>query len=153
MLVLKTAREVAEELGISRQAVYSKLTVKFKDKFTTTKTINNRDTLVINAEGIEELKKGMDRVDNQADSKGNSKDDSQIDSRLIELLSSNIEALQEQLAVKDGQIFELNQRLKEAQELNKSNQVLLYKQKEQPELLEEKKQGFLSRLFNKRKDY
>lgn len=131
---MKTVREVAEELNISRQAVYSKLTVKFKEDFTTNKKIKNRDTLVIDKEGIKELKKGMDNLDSQV----NSKVDKQIDSQLIELLNKNIKVLQNQLEVKDQQILELNQRLKEAQDLNKNSQILLHREQDHPKMLESK---------------
>lgn len=132
---MKTVREVAKELNISRQAVYSKLTSDFTAKFTTKKKINNRYTLVISREGIEQLKSEVVKVDNQVDSKV----DNELDSDLTTLLTKNIEVLQEQLKVKDNQISELNQRLKEQQELNKNNQILLHRQQEQPKILEDKK--------------
>ena len=62
MVKLKTVREVAEELNISRQVVYSKLTIKFKEDFTMIRKINNRNTLVIDNIGIEKLKKEMDNL-------------------------------------------------------------------------------------------
>ena len=131
---MKTVREVAEELNISRQAVYSKLTVQFKENFTTIRKINNRNTLVIDKDGIEELKKDMDNLDSQADKK--------IDNQLIELLNKNIDILQKQLEVKDQQIIELNERLREAQNLNKNSQVLLHREQDQPKMIEEERKGF-----------
>ena len=122
---MKTVREVSEELGISRQAVYSKLTTNFKENFTTIKNINNRDTLVISRAGIDELKDDTVKVDSQVDSKV----DNAIDTEMIDLLSKNIDLLQEQLKIKDNQINELNERLKEQQELNRNNQVLLLNEK------------------------
>ena len=47
-----------------------------------------------------------------------------------------IDILHEQLKVKDRQIEELNQRLAEAQELQRANQVLLHQQKEKSKLVE-----------------
>ncbi len=131
---MKTVREVAEELNISRQAVYSKLTVKFKEKFTTIKKINNRDTLVINKAGVEWIKNDIVKLDSQLDNLL----DNQIDSQLVELLKKNIEILQKQLEIKDQQIMELNQRLKEAQDLNRNNQILLHREQEQPKMIESK---------------
>ena len=120
---LKTVREAAEELGISRQAVYNKLTTNFKEKFTSIKKINNRDTLVISKAGVEAL-----RVKKP------------INDELIELMNKNIDTLQEQLKIKDSQIQELNERLKEQQELNRNNQILLHKQQENNQVLELKNQ-------------
>lgn len=144
MINLKTVREVANELNISRQAVYSKLTVKFKEDFTTIKKINNRDTLVINKTGVEELKKSIVNIDSQVDNL--------IDNQIVELLNKNIEVLQSQLGIKDQQILELNQRLKEAQELNKNNQILLHRQQDQPKMLDSKDKFSFKKWFGKDKD-
>ena len=57
-------------------------------------------------------------------------------------MNKNIEILQNQLNIKDQQILELNQRLKEAQDLNKNNQVLLHRQQHQPKMIEEERKGF-----------
>lgn len=135
---MKTVREVAEELNISRQAVYNKLTVNFKTNFTTYKKINNKDTLVISNDGVHKLKLDIDKVDNQVDSQV----DNTIDNQLIDLMSKNIELLQKQLEIKDNQIVELNERLKEAQELNKNNQVLLHRQQDKPKMIESKEKKF-----------
>ena len=121
---LKTVRETAEELGISRQAVYSKLTTNFKEKFTSIKKINNRDTLVISKAGIEALRVDTVKVDKP------------INNELIELMNKNIDTLQEQLKIKDSQIQELNERLKEQQELNRNNQILLHNQQDKNQVLE-----------------
>ena len=150
---MKTVREVAEELNISRQAVYNKLTVNFKANFTTYKKINNKDTLVITKDGVHKLKLDIDKVDNQVDSQLDNEVDNIIDNQLIDLMSKNIEVLQEQLQIKDKQIIELNERLKEAQELNKNNQVLLHRQQDQPKMIEEKEKKFSFKdLFSRNKE-
>lgn len=149
---MKTVREVADELNISRQAVYNKLTVNFKANFTTFKKINNKDTLVINSDGVHKLKQDIDKVDNQVDSQLDNVVDNLIDNQLIELMNKNIDVLQEQLQIKDRQIIELNERLKEAQELNKNNQVLLHRQQDQPKMIEEREKRFSFKdLFSKNK--
>lgn len=127
---MKTVREAAEELGISRQAVYSKLTDEFKEEFTTIKLINNRDTLVISKAGINELKDTIVKLDSKVDSKV----DNVIDREIIELLTKNIDLLQAQLKIKDEQIAELNERLQEAQTLNKNTQILHLRDKDQKTL-------------------
>lgn len=129
---MKTVREVAEELNISRQAVYNKLTVNFKTKFTTIKKINNKDTLVINKDGVNKLKSDIDKVDNQVDSQL----DNKVDKDLTTLLSENIRILSKQLETKDIQISELNARLKEAQELNRNTQVLMKMTNEKIQMIE-----------------
>src|SRR6056297_2407145 len=129
---MKTVREAAQELNISRQALYSKLTKDFKARFTTIKKINNRDTLVISSDGIKELKRDTVKADNEVDSQVDNEVDSKVDSGIIKLLDKNIELLQQQLKEKDKQlekkdiqISELNERLKESQTLNKNTQILL----------------------------
>lgn len=140
---MKTVREVAEELNISRQAIYSKLTVRFKENFTMIKKINNRDILVINKDGVEELKKGIDNLDSQVGCQL----DNQLDNKLIELLNKNIKILQSQLGIKDQQIMELNQRLKEAQDLNKNSQVLLHREQDKPKIIEQKSKFSFKKWF------
>ena len=152
MIKLKTVREVAKELNISRQAVYSKLTDRFKEEFTTIEKIKNRDTLVVTDEGVEELRKDMDNLDSQSDSQDNSQVDNTYDSKLIELMAKNIEILQNQLEVKDQQIVELNQRLKEAQDLNKNSQILLHREQDQTKLLESKGVFSFKKWFGKDKE-
>ncbi len=129
---MKTVREVAKELKVSRQAIYSKLTDKFKEDFTSIESINNRDTLVITKPGIERLRQEIVKVDSKVDSLL----DNENDSKIIELLNRNIEVLQEQLIIKDNQITELNERLKEQQELNKNSQVLLLNEQKRNKMIE-----------------
>jgi hypothetical protein len=149
---MKTVREVSKELGVSRQTIYSKLTDNFKKKFTTTKIVNGKETLVINNDGVDYLKNMVDKPDSQADSQTDSKFDYQLDNELIGLLTDTIEILQRQLEVKDIQIMELNKRLEEAQELNRNNQILLHRQQE-PKMIEakgeseEKKSLWFKNLF------
>lgn len=146
---MKTVREVAEELNISRQAVYNKLTVNFKTNFTTTQKINNKDTLVINKAGVHKLKQDIVNLDSQVDNPINNI----VDNQLINLMNRNIEVLQNQLQIKDQQIIELNERLKEAQELNKNNQVLLHRQQDQPKMIEKKEKKFSFKdLFYRNKE-
>lgn len=129
---MKTVRETAKELNVSRQTIYNKLTDDFKRDFTSIKSINNKDILVISRVGIDKLKSEIVKLDSKIDSKI----DNVIDSDLTALLTKNIEVLQEQLKIKDNQIAELNERLKEQQELNKNNQVLLHREQESKKTLE-----------------
>lgn len=149
---MKTVREASQELNISRQALYSKLTTDFKARFTTIKKINNRDTLVISSDGIKELEKDIVKVDSQVD-KGV---DSQVDNQIIDLLDKNIKLLQQQLQEKDKQIQQMkedhkeelkeikkdykeqlkvkDQQIENLTELNRNNQILLGRGQEQKAL-------------------
>lgn len=129
---MKTVREVAEELDVTRQTIYSKLTNEFKMNFTTNKTIKGKETLVIKTDGIKVLKKELSKVDSKNDSKINNNNDSE----LMSLLSQNVEILRKQLETKDMQIAELNSRLKEAQELNRNTQVLMKMNNEKMQMIE-----------------
>lgn len=108
------------------------MTPSFKAKFTTKKTIQGKSTLVISSNGVDRLKQDIVKVDNQADSKL----DNELDSEIIELLDKNIRTLQDQLKVKDEQMEELHKRLKEQQELNRNNQVLLLREQEKNQKLQ-----------------
>lgn len=133
---MKTVREVAKELDVTRQTIYSKLTDEFKSKFTTNKTIKGKEILVITTDGIKILKKELGKVDGKLDSKTDSKANNKNDNELMALLSQNSEILRKQLEIKDMQIAELNSRLKEAQELNRNTQVLMRMNNEKMQMIE-----------------
>lgn len=126
------------------------MTTDFKTKFTTKEIIKGKPTLVISSNGVDKLKSEVVKVDNQVDDKI----DNEIDNEIIQLLDKNIEALQGQLEAKDNQINELNQRLKEQQELNRNNQVLLLREKEsnKKQQLESKEQKESRSILEKFKD-
>ena len=52
----KTIKELANELGISKQAVSKKLTANFRANHVTTVTTNGRQQLVIDDDGVSALK-------------------------------------------------------------------------------------------------
>jgi len=119
---MKTVREAAQELNISRQALYSKLTKDFKARFTTIKKINNRDTLVISSDGIKELKRDTVKADNEVDSQVDNEVDSKVDSEIIKLLDKPIELLQQQLKEKDKELQQLKEEhKKEMQQLKEEH--------------------------------
>lgn len=115
-----TVQAFAEAVGISNQAVYQQLNKKLKPYY---KLIDNKK--MIDTRAIQEVySKQVDTI-KQATVEANNQ-------QLINELKEHIQDLQEQLAVakadkevKDKQIAELNERLKEANALNKNNQILI----------------------------
>lgn len=60
-----------------------------------------------------------------------------VDNQLNNSLNQTLKILSDQLFEKDKQISELNERLKEANELNRNNQILIGRQQDQPKQIEE----------------
>ena len=125
--------------------------LKFTNNFIDT---GNIDTPIEPQEATEETEKPQEK---------------NIDDDALSINKELINALLEQLKVKDIQLNEFNERLKQEQELNKNNQVLQLRQPQQMKQLEdhfvlideklmnirekmdikETKKGFLKRMFNK----
>ena len=129
-----------------------KESVKFTNKSINT---DNIDTPIETQQATEETEKPQNI----------NMDDYSVYASIIELINT----LLEQLKVKDLQIHELDERLKQEQELNKNNQVLQLRQPQEMKQLEkhfalideklinikvqlaikESPKGFLKRMFNK----
>jgi hypothetical protein len=60
-----------------------------------------------------------------------------VDNQLTTRLNQTLKILSDQLFEKDKQISELNERLKEANELNRNNQILIGRQQEKTKQIEE----------------
>ena len=120
---------------------------------------DNIDTPIEPKEATEKTEKPQNKIID---------DDDDDDDDAVSINKELLNALLEQLKVKDIQLNEFNERLKQEQELNKNNQVLQLRQpqmkqlEEHFELLDEKlmnirekmdiketKKGFLKRMFNK----
>lgn len=104
-----TVNEVAEKAGITTQAVYKRLQTSWQDL---SKVANGRK--LVNSIVLQEFE--PIQVDNQNNNEPTEKN---------ETMNEILKTLRHQLEVKDKQINELNDRLKEANELNKHNQMLL----------------------------
>ena len=132
MSELLTVRQVAEYAGITPQAVRNRLPKDLKSYVTTV----GKQTM---------LKKSVlekyepKAVDNNLANVANPTQESIV---------ATIEVLKEQLAVKDRQIADLNERLKAEQTLSQGNQLLLA-QKEQQQLEPPQKKSFFQKLFHK----
>lgn len=139
----KTIRQIADEIGVTKQAVHQKR--KSKDyeerlrKFT--KTIDG--VVYISSEGENIIKSAFSSIDNSKEVYTSFRQESvNENSELYSVLKTTIEVLEKQLSVKDKQIDELNERLSEAhkmadqaQKLHGADKVIELKE---PALIEEK---------------
>jgi len=110
-------KEFATRAGVSTQAIYQRLD---KDLQHFLKLIDKRKMLDIDGLRLFLDADGCKEVDKQLTS-----DLQAVDKRLVDVLQETLKTLSAQLEAKDKQIANLNERLKEAQELNKNNQILL----------------------------
>lgn len=137
-----TIQEVAEILNITPQAVYKKINNQLKNELAThLKQVKrgNKTVKVVTSEGLEIIRESLEQPVKQPFNKpfnNQFKDSSKgKEDNLIQLLEETIQTLKKQLDVKDKQIQDLNERLKEQQELNRNNQVLLHREQEQKALV------------------
>jgi len=105
-----SVKEFATRVGVSPQAVYQRID---KDLKPFLKLIESKKML--NIKGIElfELKSVEQAIEQD------------FNNNLLKSLQDILATLSAQLDAKDKQIADLNERLKEAQELNRNNQILL----------------------------
>lgn len=137
-----TIKEVAEASGLSKQAIYKRLSTDLQPFF---KLIENKKMLNYN------VLKVLNSTYNSTDFKQVENKDNQVESnKTIEILNKTINLLTEQLSTKDKQIDnltntvnQLNLRIAELTELQRNNQILM---------LQEKKPGFFDRIFRKKLD-
>lgn len=137
-----TIQEVAEILNITPQAVYKKINNQLKNELAThLKQVErgNKTVKAVTSEGLEIIRESLEQPVKQPFNKpfnNQFKDSSKgKEDNLIQLLEETIQTLKKQLDVKDKQIQDLNERLKEQQELNRNNQVLLHREQEQKALV------------------
>jgi DNA-binding transcriptional MerR regulator len=103
-------KEFAHQVGVSSQAIYQRLD---KDLKPFLKVVDNKKKLDIRAFRLFNLENVEQQIDKETDKE------------LTKILQETLRVLSRQLEAKDQQISDLNKRLKEAQELNKNNQILL----------------------------
>lgn len=137
-----TIQEVAEILNITPQAVYKKINNQLNNELAThLKQVErgNKTVKAVTSEGLEIIRKSLEQpVDNQFNNEFNNQFktyNTEKEDNLTKLLEETIQTLKKQLDVKDKQIQDLNERLKEQQELNRNNQVLLHREQEQKALV------------------
>lgn len=114
-----TIKEVAEIAGVTQQAVYKQLNNKLKKYY---KEVEGKKRLHIDV-----LKEFNSTVEQNVEQP--------LNKSLTTSLTTTIELLSKQLDQKDKQINDLNDRLKEAQELNRNQQILLKQEQSKSPLL------------------
>lgn len=114
----KTIRELADEFGVSKQAVRKKLDANFRVKYVQTVPRSGVQTLVVSDSGYLLLKQHFDGGNSQK--LGEKKFTSNTGNMNI----NTIELLNQQLAIKDTQIKEKDEQLKSMQKLLDQSQQL-----------------------------
>jgi len=123
-------KEFSGRAGVSPQAVYQRIDKDLKEHF---KLIEGKKALSVKALDLFVIQPSDQPVDQ---SSGQAVDQT-IEDDLAITLKETLNLLTGQLAEKDKQIAELNERLKESNELNRNNQILIGRQQEQPKQIEE----------------
>ncbi|MFT8557951.1 MAG: DUF536 domain-containing protein [Liquorilactobacillus hordei] len=114
----KTIRELADEFGVSKQAIRKKLDANFRANYVQTMTRNGVQTLVVRNSGYLLLKQhfiGGNKQKTRGETFTSNTGNRNIDT---------IELLNQQLAIKDSQIEEKDEQLKSMQKLLDQSQQL-----------------------------
>jgi len=113
----KTVKQLADELGISKQAIHKRLKSDLSTSLQEFTTIVD-GVIYISVDGEKLLKKVLSNKNTNNQTKqvdGNV--DGNIDSKIIYILEKNIDSLQRQLEQKDRQIEQLQKLLDQQQQL------------------------------------
>ena len=121
----KTIKELANELGISKQAVSKKLTANFRANHVTTVTTNGRQQLVIDDDGVSALKSQYIANRNQHPT-ANQSTTNVVDNNvnLVDELKNRILAQENELSQKNKQILAKDTQLENMQKLLDQSQQL-----------------------------
>ena len=130
---LKTIKELADELGVSKQTIRNKIDKDFREKFVQTIKIKGNNTLVINNAGYSLLKKTLQN-DTAQTAKTLQNDTAQT--KLICFLEEQLDKKEQQLSVKDRQLESKDTQISQMQNLLDQQQRLALQDKK---LLEEYK--------------
>ena len=129
----KTIKELADELGVSKQTIRNKIDKDFREKFVQTIKIKGNNTLVINNAGYSLLKKTLQN-DTAQTAKTLQNDTAQT--KLICFLEEQLDKKEQQLSVKDKQLENKDLQIAQMQNLLDQQQRLALQDKK---LLEEYK--------------
>lgn len=129
----KTIKELADELGVSKQTIRNKIDKDFREKFVQTIKIKGNNTLVINNAGYSLLKKTLQN-DTAQTAKTLQNDTAQT--KLICFLEEQLDKKEQQLSVKDKQLENKDTQISQMQNLLDQQQRLALQDKK---LLEEYK--------------
>lgn len=112
---MKTIRQLADELGVSKTAIRNCMDEEFRANHTAK---DSNKVITITPEGCklisEKFRKSPQSSENQLPKTG----ENQVSGDMVALLQTTIEALREQLAVKDRQIEHLTRLADQAQALH-----------------------------------
>lgn len=114
----KTIKELADEFGVSKQAIRKKLDTNFRANYVQTVTRNGIQTLVINNSGYLLLRQHFNG------GKKLKPEEKTFTSNAGNRSIDTIELLNRQLAIKDSQIREKDEQLKSIQKLLDQSQQL-----------------------------
>ncbi len=114
----KTIRELADEFGVSKQAIRKKIDANFRANYVQTVTRSGVQTLVIDNSGYLLLKQHFSGGNNQKTR------EKTFTSNTGNKNIGTIELLNQQLAIKDNQIKEKDEQLKSMQKLLDQSQQL-----------------------------
>ena len=140
----KTIKELADELGVSKQTIRNKIDKDFREKFVQTIKIKGNNTLVINNAGYSLLKKTLQN-DTAQTAKALQNDTAQTakalqndtaQTKLICFLEEQLDKKEQQLSVKDKQLENKDTQISQMQNLLDQQQRLALQDKK---LLEEYK--------------
>ena len=112
---LKTIKELADELGVSKQTIRNKIDKDFREKFVQTIKIKGNNTLVINNAGYSLLKKTLQNDTAQT--------------KLICFLEEQLDKKEQQLSVKDKQLENKDTQISQMQNLLDQQQRLALQDK------------------------
>jgi len=159
--MLYTVEEASIQLKVSKQTIYSKIKQpKFKELL-----VFNQGKSMLTDELLKLIDDGL-IINKDLNLNTHNKDEKSESTIADENIKDLINSFTKQLEAKDMQINNLNDRLKNEQELNRNNQELLIKPQEDLKQLEEhfqelddkikdirerkySKEGFISKLFKK----
>ena len=140
----KTIKELADELGVSKQTIRNKIDKDFREKFVQTIKIKGNNTLVINNAGYSLLKKTLQNdtaqtaktLQNDTAQTAKALQNDTAQTKLICFLEEQLDKKEQQLSVKDKQLENKDTQISQMQNLLDQQQRLALQDKK---LLEEYK--------------
>ena len=126
---MKTIKQIADELGVSKQAVHYRLRKIGASKENGLLTSNETGLLTLSLTAETLVKKEFQGKERQTFDVKEASNNSQKETAFIQSLKSENEFLREQLRTKDEQLERLDKRLAEAQMLHADTKKLLPKRK------------------------
>ena len=140
----KNIKELADELGVSKQTIRNKIDKDFREKFVQTIKIKGNNTLVINNAGYSLLKKTLQNdtaqtaktLQNDTAQTAKTLQNDTAQTKLICFLEEQLDKKEQQLSVKDKQLENKDTQISQMQNLLDQQQRLALQDKK---LLEEYK--------------